>query len=235
MAMPAAGTDPPEETELVKPVASKRREAFKPDLSGPYKRLCQPNAVVTTANVFGDELGKKIEDITDSKHLTSKLSGERNKLQGGKHRRFAPYQRPNQQSSTAYAQREGKANRGTPMAPVIMVKSVKQQNVNMRSVQVILLLQKTPPLTPNLHPTTAPSHPPPSQTPHTSSPPPHHPTISPPPLPQQPTTIPTIAPSQPPHHRTTQHSTTIPPHHHPHHHTIPPPSHHLTTIPTATQ
>ncbi|XP_046574612.1 uncharacterized protein LOC124282625 [Haliotis rubra] len=49
-----------------------RRETFKPDFRGPYKRLCSGETVATT-NLFGDDLPKNIKDITESKELSNKL------------------------------------------------------------------------------------------------------------------------------------------------------------------
>ncbi|XP_046563321.1 uncharacterized protein LOC124272211 [Haliotis rubra] len=50
----------------------RRRDGFKPDLSGPYKRLCSTK-ITTSKWLFGDDLGKKIKEISDSKQLSKKM------------------------------------------------------------------------------------------------------------------------------------------------------------------
>ncbi|XP_067680279.1 uncharacterized protein [Haliotis asinina] len=84
-----------------------RRENFKPDLRGPYKRLCSVDTVATT-NLFGDDLPKNTKDITECKELSNKLhsSEKQNRSftapspsprgHGGAHHgnRFRPYDSP---------------------------------------------------------------------------------------------------------------------------------------------
>ncbi|XP_046550114.1 uncharacterized protein LOC124259935 [Haliotis rubra] len=85
---------------------SSRRQNFKPDLSLPFKKLCAPNAVVTSECLFGDELNKKIRDISEAKQITSKLSAGHSKqktnLYGGTKNftatRYSPYSNEGQLS-----------------------------------------------------------------------------------------------------------------------------------------
>ncbi|XP_067654424.1 uncharacterized protein [Haliotis asinina] len=75
----------------------KRRENFKPDLQGPYKRLCA-RGIATTTKLFGDELSKTIKDINESKELSRKLHGDKTpkggfqqSFRGGLGNRYKPY------------------------------------------------------------------------------------------------------------------------------------------------
>ncbi|XP_046575441.1 uncharacterized protein LOC124283427 [Haliotis rubra] len=80
---------------------TKRREGFKTDLKGPYKKLCfaMPGKNSGTY-LFGDELGKRIKDISDASQLGCKL-GQGTSWQPSRHRyrgnqRFDPYRQQTQ-------------------------------------------------------------------------------------------------------------------------------------------
>jgi len=51
------------------------REALKPELHTSYRYLCAPSNPITT-DLFGDDLPKAVQDITNTNRITSKLSRE---------------------------------------------------------------------------------------------------------------------------------------------------------------
>ncbi|XP_046548524.1 uncharacterized protein LOC124258492 [Haliotis rubra] len=91
-------------------VNKKRREGFKPEVGAPYKRLCTEK-VTTTKYLFGDDLPKKVKDISDSKQLGLKMTDKftKKKYHGEK---FNPYQHANNRFHYGQGHPSG-GNRGT--------------------------------------------------------------------------------------------------------------------------
>ncbi|XP_046576005.1 uncharacterized protein LOC124284012 [Haliotis rubra] len=67
----------------------RRRENFRPDLTGAYKRLCSAQ-LPTTNWLFGDDLSKHIKDISESSMIGQKI-GHPQKSKFDNHSRPHPY------------------------------------------------------------------------------------------------------------------------------------------------
>ena len=82
----------------------KRREILKPDLNTQYSALCSVATPITT-ELFGDEMGKQIDEVTKANKLSKKIAGPE-KSRGS---RFQPYGRT---SGSSYQSRNHSGGRG---------------------------------------------------------------------------------------------------------------------------
>lgn len=68
----------------------KRREILKPDLNSQFNALCGASTPITT-ELFGDDMGKQIDEVTKANKLAKKMSGPKKSRSS----RFQPYRRNN--------------------------------------------------------------------------------------------------------------------------------------------
>ncbi|XP_046553072.1 uncharacterized protein LOC124262610 [Haliotis rubra] len=94
---------------------TKRRESFKQDLSGPYKRLCSASGP-TTKYLFGDDLTKRIKEISEANRLGKKIfqpnSRDKPKGKSYQYHRYEPY--ANNRQGQTFSKSTPSHNRGKP-------------------------------------------------------------------------------------------------------------------------
>lgn len=86
-----------------------RRENLKPDLNSQYRTLCSVSTPITT-ELFGDDMGKQIDEVTKANKLAKKIAGPK-KTRGS---RFQPYGRT---TGSSYFSRNRGGGRGFSRPP----------------------------------------------------------------------------------------------------------------------
>lgn len=77
----------------------RRREPLKPDLNAQFASLCNQTTPITS-ELFGDDLGKEIDEVSRANKLSRKLSSKRSSPRG-----YQPYNAQHRQRSSSFSRR----------------------------------------------------------------------------------------------------------------------------------
>ena len=77
----------------------RRRESLKPDLNAQFASLCNQTTPITS-ELFGDDLGKEIDEVSRANKVSRKLSSKRSSPRG-----YQPYNAQHRQRSSSFSRR----------------------------------------------------------------------------------------------------------------------------------
>ena len=106
----------------------RRRESLKPDLNAQFASLCNQTTPVTS-ELFGDDLGKEIDEVSRANKLSRKLSSKRSSPRG-----YQPYNAQHRQKSSSFSRR------GKPYStrPFFRGKELLQQESRSKAIDIPL-------------------------------------------------------------------------------------------------
>ena len=106
----------------------RRRESLKPDLNAQFASLCNQTTPITS-ELFGDDLGKEIDEVSRANKLSRKLCSKRSSPRG-----YQPYNAQHRQRSSSFSRR------GKPYStrPFFRGKELLQQESRSKAIDIPL-------------------------------------------------------------------------------------------------